>query len=121
MARGLCELFAGIVESVSGGHQFLAHLGSPLLDKSVAVSGRRGKLVLAFDQAVAVGIEVAQDLDPLIGGGEQIEAAAELARRQARSPIFDFLGDLYPVVIIGEVGLALANRSSGLWRLAVLS
>ena len=67
-----------------------------------------------------VGIQVAQYFYPLIGGGQQIETAAELACREARPHIFDLLIDLDPVVIVAEIGLELADRGPILCDLLVV-
>ena len=66
------QLLARGVEPVLGGHQFLARLSKPLLDKGIAVGHHRGELVLALINPITIEIKVPQHLYPLIGSGEKI-------------------------------------------------
>src|SRR5712671_6071287 len=104
------QLLPGSVDRIARRHELLAHLPGPLLDEGVAIGNRRGELVLAFDKAIAIEVLSTQYFEALIGGRQQVEAAAELAGRQTRPHAFYILRDLHPAVIMGEIVLELADR-----------
>src|SRR3954465_15670134 len=87
------------------GNQLLAGLPEPLLDIGGARRGRRIELVLRLRRGVAAVFQIAQDFEPLVGGGEQIEPAADLGGVQAGAHILDLLGDAGAV---GETLLVIA-------------
>src|SRR4029077_13774797 len=61
-----------------------------------------------------------QNFHTLIRSGQEIEAAANLFGRQTSPHTFDLLRDFYPVFIMGEVVLELADRRLVLRDLLVI-
>ena len=76
--------------------------------------------MLGFTEGIAVEILRPQDFQALICGGQQVEAAAELAGGQTGPHALDFLRDLDPAVVMGEVVLELADRRLVLRDLLVI-
>src|SRR5260370_27123293 len=110
MPGRLGQLLSSGVQRIARRYQLLADLSRPLLDKGIAIGGRRSELVLGFTEGIAVEILGPENFEALICGGQQVEAAAELAGRQAGPHSFDLPRGLTPALVMGDVVLQLAQR-----------
>src|SRR5260370_42208245 len=105
MPERLGQLLSSGVQRIARRYQLLADLSRPLLDKGIAIGGRRSELGLGFTEGIAVEILGPENFEALICGGQQGEGAAEMGGGPEGPPAPAFPPEVDPAPLKGGGGL----------------